>query len=113
MPLAVELRLPVAGCPFGAKTGRRRRNLKQGEDDLTMHTSCVAASFVNAMLSHDLAQETSQMLGGFVRIDRLGLLWRELYRCGTERVAVHIPYGISAFHDESIGFGVICARRGC
>jgi hypothetical protein len=48
-----------------------------------------------------------------VHADRLGLPQRQFNRCGTERIAGRIGYGIPAFHDGSIGLAIIYAKRGC
>jgi len=83
-----------------------------GANDLTKHASCVATSFVNAMVLNDLAPETSCVLEGFAHIDRLGLPHRELHRDRTECIALHIPHGISAFRDGSIRLAIIREKRG-
>ena len=65
------------------------------------------------MVLHDFAAGTPYMLEGFVRTDQRDLLQRELYRCGTKRIAVHIADSISTFRNFStdIATTIIWSRR--
>ena len=108
----MKVRLPLATHPL--RDGNSVDiDVTSGEEDLTKHAGCVAASFVNAMVLDDLAPETPYILAGFVHNHQRGLLQRELYRYATKCIAGHITDSTSAFCNASISVAITstCARR--